>query len=178
MSRLFHEFYIQPMNQVYIETIAMYVIWTIAMVLLRGKARRIAAIVGAVLAIVLILMITVLGRSHETAREISLIPFISFENAKLQPELYRAMFMNVLLFMPFGLSFPFVLHNKTWYSVCVTALIGGGLSIGVEVLQYILYLGKCETDDVIMNVFGVLIGTSSFVICQMMTRTKRSKKGK
>jgi glycopeptide antibiotics resistance protein len=166
------------MSQVYIETIAMYVTWTVAMLLLRGKARRIVAIVGAVLAFALILVFTVLNRSSDGTREISLIPFITFENAKAQPELYRTMFMNVLLFMPFGLSLPFALNKKIWYSVCITALIGLGLSICVEVLQYVFFLGRCETDDIIMNVLGVLIGTSSFVICQMLTRTKIFKKGR
>lgn len=178
MSRSFHEFYVQPMSQVYIETIAMYVIWTVAMFLLHGKARRIVATVGAVLAFVLILMFTVMFRSNDGIHELSLIPFITFENAKTQPELYRTMFMNVLLFMPFGLSLPFALNKKIWYSVCITALIGLGLSICVEVLQYVFSLGRCETDDIIMNVLGVLIGTSSFVICQMITMTKDSKKGK
>ena len=178
MSRSFHEFYVQPMSQVYIETIAMYVTWTVAMLLLRGKARRIVAIVGAVLAFALILVFTVLNRSSDGTREISLIPFITFENAKAQPELYRTMFMNVLLFMPFGLSLPFALNKKIWYSVCITALIGLGLSICVEVLQYVFCLGRCEADDIIMNVLGVLIGTSSFVICQMLTRTKIFKKGR
>lgn len=171
MSRLFHEFYVQPMNQVYIETIAMYVIWTVAMFLLHGKARRIVATVGAVLAFVLILMF----RSNDGIHELSLIPFITFENAKIQPELYRTMFMNVLLFMPFGLSFPFALNNKIWYSVCITALIGLGLSICVEVLQYVFCLGRCETDDVIMNTLGVIIGVTSYIIVSLVeTRRQRN----
>ena len=178
MRSLFHDFYVQPMNQVYIETIAIYLIWTVPMFLLRGKARRVVGIVGAGLAVVLILMFTVLGRSSESAKEISLIPFITIENAKVQPEYYRTMFMNVLLFMPFGLSFPFALNKKIWYSICITVLLGVELSICVEVLQYIFCLGRCETDDVIMNALGVLIGTSSFVICQMITRIKSSEKGK
>lgn len=178
MKSLFHDFYVQPMNQVYIETIAIYLIWTVAMLLLRGKARRVVGITCVSLAVILILMFTVLGRSNRGAREISLIPFLTFENAKVQPEYYRTMFMNVLLFMPFGLSFPFALNKKIWYSICITVLLGGGLSICVEVLQYIFCLGRCETDDVIMNAFGVLIGASSFVICQEITRINSSEKGK
>ena len=87
------------------------------------------------------------------------------------------MFMNVLLFMPFGLSLPFALNKKIWYNACMTALIGLGLSICVEILQYVFCFGKCETDDVIMNLLGVLIGTFSFVISQMLSRTKIFKKG-
>ena len=147
------------------------------MFLLRGKARRIVAIVGVVLAFVLIQMFTVMFRSNDWIHELSLILFVTFENAKTQPELYRTMFMNVLLFIPFGLSFPFALNYKIWYSICITALFGLGLSFCVEVLQYVFCLGRCEADDIIMNVLGVLIGTFSFVICQMLTRTKIFKKG-
>ncbi len=167
---LHHDFYVQPMNQVYIETIAIYLIWTVAMFLLRGKARRIVGIIGASLAVILVLTFTVLGRGNENAREISLIPFISFENAKVQPELYRTMFMNMLLFMPLGLSLPYALPDKLKYKALLTILIGIGLSIAVEVVQYVFSLGKCETDDVLMNTLGVMIGVTSYLIIRLLSR--------
>ena len=176
MRTLFHDFYVQPMNQVYIETIAIYVIWTVAMFLLRGKARRIVGIVGAGLAVILILMFTVLGRSNGDAREISLIPFITFVNAKVQPEFYRTMFMNMLLFMPLGLSLPYALPDKLKHKALLTILIGAILSISVEACQYMFFLGRCETDDVIMNTLGVAIGTTSFLIFLIVNKIKLAKK--
>ena len=59
MSSLIHDFYVQPMNQVYMETIAVYLIWTAAMLLLRGKARSVLAIIGAALSIWIIFLLTI-----------------------------------------------------------------------------------------------------------------------
>ena len=81
-----HGFYVQPMNAVYAETVAMYVVWTLLMLLLRGKARRAVACAGAVLAFALVILFTVSGRTGGGARSLSLIPFISFYRAKIQPE--------------------------------------------------------------------------------------------
>lgn len=168
--RFGHWFYVQPMNQVYIETIAIYVIWTVAMVLLRGKARRIVGTICTCLAVILILMFTVLGRSSESANEVSLIPFITFENAKVQPEFYRTMFMNMLLFMPLGLSLPLSLSDKIQHKALLTVMTGVGLSIAVEIAQYIFSFGKCETDDVLMNTLGVIIGVTSHLIIRLLPR--------
>lgn len=175
MRSLIHDFYVQPMNQVYIETIAIYVIWTVAMFLLRGKARRIVGVIGASLAVILILAFTVLGRSSETAKDISLIPFISFVNAKVQPEFYRTMFMNMLLFMPLGLSLPYALSDKLKHKALLTILVGAVLSVVVEAAQYVFSLGKCETDDVLMNALGVLIGVTSYLIFRTARRVAENK---
>lgn len=65
---ILHDFYIQPMNQVYIETIAIYVVWTVAMLLLCGKTRRILAFVGTVLSFRLIFQVTIHDRSGTVLR--------------------------------------------------------------------------------------------------------------
>ena len=173
MRSLFHDFYVQPMNIVYIETIAMYVIWTVAMLLLRGKAKRIVSIAGLCMAAALVIAFTILGRKSGNTRDISLIPFISFVNAKVQPEFYRTMYMNMLLFMPLGLSMPFALPNKCKHKALLTILIGAILSIAVEACQYLFSLGKCETDDVIMNTIGVAIGVTSFLIFQFFVHIQQ-----
>ena len=170
MRSLFHDFYVQPMNTVYIETVAMYLIWTVAMLLLRGKARKIVSIAGLCMAAALIIAFTLFGRKSGNNHDISLIPFISFVNAKVQPEFYRSMFMNVLLFMPFGLSMPFALPNTFKHKALLTILVGAVLSVVVEAAQYVFSLGKCETDDVLMNALGVLIGVTSYLIFRTARR--------
>lgn len=177
MSDLRHAFYVQPMNQVYIETIAMYVIWTALMLLLRGKSRRIVSCIGVVCAVALIVLYTIYRRGG-SEEAVSLIPFISFINAKTQPEFYRTMFMNMLLFLPLGLSLPFALSEKMKHKVLISILCGLILSVLVEVLQYVFRLGRCETDDVLMNTLGVLIGVTSYLLCGLIAvcRNKYRKK--
>ena len=175
MGGIIYEFYIQPMNAVYLEAIAMYVIWLMGMFLLRGRAKRIIAGIVLVFSVILILYDTILNR-QSTGHELSLIPFISFENAKIQPELYRAMFMNLILFMPLGMSMPFVLPEKVRMKVLLTIGTGLLLSVAVETVQYVFRLGKCETDDVIVNTAGAVIGSSVYlIICLFRFVIRRNK---
>ncbi len=167
MGRLSHDFYVQPMNKVYNEAIAMYLIWTVLMILLRGRARKAVGIIGAVLSVVLVVSFTIHGRNSKAETNISLAPFISFVKAKTQPEFYRSMFMNMLLFLPLGLSLPFALSKTEKHCVLISIASGFLLSAGVEVVQYFFSLGCCETDDVIMNTLGVIIGSTSFLLCVM-----------
>lgn len=59
---------------------------------------------------------------------------------------------NILLFIPYGLLFPW---KDNWKRVLVTALV---LSISIELSQFIFNLGWCEVDDVISNTLGAMIG--------------------
>lgn len=113
---------------------------------------------------------TVLFRSSEGTQELSLIPLISFLNAKKEPELYRTMYMNMLLFMPLGLSLPFAISDKSKHNILITFLVGILFSITIEVCQYVFSLGRCETDDVIMNTIGVLVGITSYLLSRIILR--------
>ena len=106
-----------------------------------------------------IFYMTVCARGEETAEAV-LVPFQNFREAREQPELYRSMLMNVLLFFPIGLSLPFVL-GKWKLSVPVTVVLACLSSAGIEYLQYRYSLGRCEVDDVIMNTLGALLGCSA-----------------
>lgn len=172
MSRMIHEFYVQPMNQVYIETIAIYVVWTIGTILIRGKARKVIAVSGVILSVGLIILYTIHGRFGGNNRALSLTPFITFINAKIEPELYRTMFMNMLLFIPLGLSLPFVLSRKIKHCVLAAIILGFLMSAGIELIQFFFHLGRCETDDVIMNTLGVMIGTTSYLVCRIIDRLR------
>ena len=94
----------------------------------------------------------------EGAGEVVLVPFRSFQEAKIQPELYRSMLMNVFLFVPLGMSGPFVLGKGRW-APFLTVVLSLAFSAGIEYLQYTYALGRCEVDDVIMNTLGALLGS-------------------
>lgn len=63
--------------------------------------------------------------------------------------------LNVLLFVPIGFLAGFGLQGLTFKNIL---LLGGILSVFIELLQFIFKKGFCETDDVIHNVLGCLIG--------------------
>lgn len=96
-------------------------------------------------------------------------PIYSFELAKIQPEFYREMLMNIFLFVPLGLSLPYVLSIRQGkYVIIKSIVIGLLLSIIIEYCQYYFCIGTCEVDDAIMNGIGVIIGCTSYLIISMM----------
>ena len=78
--------------------------------------------------------------------------------------------MNMLLFFPLGLALSHALPSRlpVWARVCITGLAGCVLSIGVEALQYRFALGTAETDDVICNTLGTLIGAASLPLSHLI----------
>ncbi len=96
----------------------------------------------------------------ESPSEAVLVPFQSFQEAKIQPELYRSMLMNVFLFVPIGLSLPFVL-GKGKLPEFFTVVAALAFTAGIEYMQYRYALGWCEVDDVIMNTLGAVVGTQA-----------------
>ena len=175
MRGLMHDFYVQPMDAVYCETIVMYLIWLLGMFVLRDRAKRIVAGLGLVLSVILIFVFTVYGRKT-AEHDVSLMPFITFERAKIKPELYRTMYMNMLLFLPFGMSMPFVFAEKVKMKGLLTIGAGLLLSVAVESVQFFFRLGNCETDDVIMNTTGVIIGSTVYLIAFLVQSMNRRKK--
>ena len=109
-----------------------------------------------------IVIVTLLERKGK--HELILIPFHSFIEARIQPELYRSMLMNVFLFFPLGLTLPYALPEKWNRKVLLSILFAMVLSIGIEFTQYHFHLGRAETDDVICNTLGCAIGTISYLL--------------
>ena len=97
-----------------------------------------------------ILFETVIGRKVGVGR-VELVPFWSYSH----PELRMEIFLNYVLFIPFG----FLLHlclGERWELKIV--LIGFLLSTTVELIQLIFNIGLFEFDDMIGNTVGCLIG--------------------
>ena len=62
--------------------------------------------------------------------------------------------MNVVVFVPVGVLWGYV-SREGWKSA---VSVGAGLSIGIELLQFIFKRGFAEVDDVIHNTIGCMIG--------------------
>lgn len=161
MARLFWRIYVQPISAVLWEMALLLILWA----LIGGIAKNsplwkwfngvvFLGIIGA------ILYTTVFHRSANPQNP-SLIPFYTFVEAKIQPELYRAMLMNVFLFEPIGLSLPHILPKKV-HPVAVTILFAMLFSIGIEAAQLFFQLGRCEIDDVLMNTLGAITGAAAY----------------
>ena len=151
-------------------------LYTIANIFLTSKlTRKITSIIFMLFTVFLILYITIFARNVGIYKTI-LIPFGFFIEARRQPEFIRTFFMNILFFVPLGLSFPYVLSKKAYKrNVFITVGFAAVLSAGIEFLQYYYHLGRCETDDVIANTLGAAVGTLSYLL--YMKILKNQEKG-
>ena len=83
-------------------------------------------------------------------------PFWSY--AAIRQGLYSLIsenIMNVVVFVPVGILLGIVIQTIKWWRVL---LIGCGISICIEVLQFVTHRGFSEFDDVFHNSLGCLIG--------------------
>ena len=139
-----------------------------------GERRRV--LLNTVLACVaafVILYATILTRSAGVPEAI-LTPFASLTAARVQPEIYREMLMNIFLFFPLGLTLSNALPRKwhRWGRIILTTLIGFILSVGIEYAQYRYALGMAEVDDVICNTLGAFIGSISLLIAHAIEKSR------
>ena len=111
-----------------------------------------------------ILYATLFSRA-EGGTGLILTPFASLTAARIQPEIYREMLMNVFLFFPLGLTLSNALPRRwhRWGRITLTTLVGYALSAGIEYTQYRYALGLAETDDVICNTLGTFLGAASLL---------------
>lgn len=87
--------------------------------------------------------------------------------------------MNVVAFVPVGLLLGLVLTYGKIYDVkwkkglLISFLLGVGLSVGIESLQFTFKKGFAEMDDVMHNTIGCLVGYG--IIYSMKTRRRHSE---
>lgn len=110
--------------------------------------------------------ITILRRERGAGYSVLLVPFYSWRLyfSGVEQEALRSNLMNMILFMPFGiLTFLFMpLHWNIGKRMLVLAASACALSIIIEISQYLLQCGSMETDDVINNTLGAVVGAMLF----------------
>ena len=113
--------------------------------------------------LVIYLYLTFGFRRPAKAAHIDLTPFWSYREAfQFHPlsirrlGLARQILLNILLTVPPGLLLPILYKTKHPYLLAILTILA--LSVMTEALQYFTHLGLCETDDVIDNLLGGLLG--------------------
>lgn len=154
--------YAQPLGAVVLEILLGTLLWAVLSAMLGRKKPKLWRVLNSCLlavSVFAVLFMTVLRRTSG-AHELILIPGYFLQEGKRQPEIYRSLLMNVLLFTPLGLSLSAVLskNNSTWRCIGTVTLISLGFSVLVEATQFIGCLGRAEVDDVLANTLGALIG--------------------
>ena len=168
MQRIFLWFYCLPIG----EAVLLILLATAAFRFLRKTCKQAPywnAAVSSLLMLwaVIIFFGTLAQRSEGSASAPVLMPFASYY-AVLHGgnrEIWRTNFMNAVLFYPAGLLGCEVLPGarRGWKTALVTVL-SALVSIGIEYTQYRFGLGLAETDDVIHNALGTLLGAAACCI--------------
>ena len=135
------------------------------------KGERYCAVIWMMAWVFLLIGSTVVFRESSVEPRIQLVPFISYwdfgENSYFL-ECLVANLLNVILFVPVGFLLGCGFVDMTWKRVLLT---GCGLSVAIELLQLVFQKGFCETDDVIHNVAGCLIGYGLWRVCCIRLHT-------
>ena len=146
--------------EIYWGLLALFVVGLLILIWWRGfwRGLRYGAVLLLAEWIYLVLCAIVFFRETGAERGYNLMPFWSYWDYGKDSyfmEMFGENILNVLLFMPIGFLAGCGLRGMTFKKVL---LLGGGLSVFIELLQLIFKKGFCETDDVIHNVLGCIIG--------------------
>ena len=148
------------------------IVWGVIGRVLRHKTKhsikkewRVLNVVFAIISAFIIVLMTLVNRDT-TTQVLYLNPLKVIFDAEKNIEAIRTFTMNIVLFMPLGASLVFVVSkHRSVHPVIRTVLICFIFSFIIEILQLTLELGVAETDDVIANTFGALIGTIAYPVC-------------
>lgn len=151
-----------PVEYVLVSFIVLSIVIVIGMLMMKGnRIKRFVS--GALFADYYFLVIcsTVICRNSGRERQMVLMPFWKYPdiwNKVDYPADLLEVLLNIALFMPIGLQLGGMGMKLKRVFLC-----GFVLSGIIEVCQYIYCRGLCETDDVIHNTLGCIVGYWVFV---------------
>ena len=117
---------------------------------------------------------TVIYRIERPSRIFSVQLFYSYFNDYANHYLLIDNLMNVVVFIPIGLLMPICLQRILWWHIL---LFGCGLSLSIEILQYVLVRGNANVDDIMHNTLGCLIGYGiAHAIVMFLNREKHENR--
>ena len=101
-------------------------------------------------------------------RSVNLIPFMGsvIVNGRID---ISEIINNILVFIPVGI---YICMLKKDWSILKKLSVGFFISLGIEVLQFVLALGATDITDLIGNTFGGIIGIGVFYLFSKVFKNK------
>ena len=125
----------------------------------------------------IVLSITLFDRHYLAEKSVKLIPGYSFRHIIDYPWQYAkkdailANLGNAVMFIPFGMIITYLVRLEHPY--LFSGVVAFAASMSIEITQYCLQLGSLETDDIIYNTWGSVIGCS--IVLAMIKKEKSIK---
>lgn len=124
----------------------------------KGKRLKIISMVSLVEYIFLLFCSTVIFRKSNIIQSVGFRPLGSLSFlVKWQTMVVAEKLMNIVVFIPVGLLSSIAYGKLRWWQAL---LLGGFVTITIEILQLFLNRGFAEFDDVFNNILGCMIGFS------------------
>jgi glycopeptide antibiotics resistance protein len=115
---------------------------------------------------------TVFFRTISELMKYDIHPFWSYKAIQDgREDLLAENIMNVVVFIPVGLLICIAFKQMTWWKVL---LIGCGISVTIESLQFFFLRGFSEVDDVMHNTLGCIIGYGVSSLIELSTRNRKT----
>lgn len=131
---------------------------------------------GVMFLYLMILLFLLIRFDHSgSMRSVNLIPFHSIydyvfsDNQMLNAFAFSNVLGNIVLFIPLGVYLTYFVPNK---NILLNTAIIAGLSVLVEVIQYIFAVGVTDIDDVILNTIGGLLGVLLYRLILFLFKEK------
>ena len=104
-------------------------------------------------------------------RNINIIPFMGsvIVNGKIDTS---EIINNIIVFIPVGI---YVCMLKKDWSILKKISVGFFISLGIEVLQFVLAIGATDITDLIGNTLGGIIGIGVFYLFSKVFKNKTNK---
>lgn len=125
--------------------------------------------------VILIVVSTTLNRTI-SAETYNLMPFWSYRAyLRGHRDVLSQAFLNAVMFIPFGFLGAIVMEScfirkSNAFKGTITVIASVILSVAIEVTQLITHKGLCETDDVIHNSLGTIIGYGCWYLIKKVKR--------
>ena len=143
---------------VYEGLLSVFCLGAVVLMVLKGfpKGLKLSAGLLAIEYVILIYYATVVFREYSENVGHDFSPFWSYRAiGNGRENLLAEIIMNVVVFVPVGLLLSCVPIRLKWWMIL---FVGFGISVSIEVLQYLYHKGFSEFDDVFHNTLGCAIG--------------------
>lgn len=142
---------------------------------LAKKRYKVIASIGTITYTIFVLYKTVLSRSPE--KSAINLEFGWSYRALINgaPGMFSQIYLNIMLFIPFGLFSGMFFLNKKKKSYILPVAFGVMLTMTIEFLQLTFQCGTFELDDIFNNTIGTIIGVFIAAIIHMKTKKWKEK---
>ena len=102
---------------------------------------------------------------------VNLFPLVNLFEYDNKRDLLLNVIGNVAMFIPSGIVLPII--YKRLDSFVKVILAGGGISLGIEIIQLPFSVRVSDVDDLILNTIGVIMGYGIYTLICSVRRTKK-----